>query len=371
MVWSVLGEVATYVRADGIFLSRDGLVLDIVSTSGGTLDRILPEVGDVLAVGDLVAEVSDPAALERHRSAVAAAEERLQFLRAQETAAAEENALFEQNLREQRERLRALVETGDDIVESARVRLSGIEQLAARGIVSRSAVEAGAQTLDDAQRGLFDVMRRREQLEADELQRRGLQNAAIADARSGYLEAQRQVNELEAVIDTWRIRSTRAGRVTEIKSQLGANLAPGDPVLSIETGEEGMDVLIYVSPADGKRVAPGMPVLVSPSTARREMFGAMNGTVQSLSEFPASPGGMAAVLQNQDLAAAFSSNGPPYPGRVALTPNPRSVSGVDWTSQRREDLTITSGTLASVEIRVANEPPIALALPWFRDITGL
>ena len=371
MVWSVLGEVATYVQADGIFLGRDGLVLDIVSTSGGTLDRILPEVGDVLAVGDLVAEVSDPAAVERHRSAVAAAEERLQFLRAQEAAAAEENALFEQNLREQRERLRALVETGDDIVESARARLSSIEQLAARGIVSRSAVEAGAQTLDDAQRGLFDVMRRREQLEADELQRRGLQNAVIADARSGYLEAQRRVNELEAVIDTWRIRSTRAGRVTEIKSQLGANLAPGDPVLSIETGEEGMDVLIYVSPADGKRVAPGMPVLVSPSTARREMFGAMNGTVQSLSEFPASPGGMAAVLQNQDLAEAFSSNGPPYPGRVALTPNPRSVSGFDWTSQRGEDLAITPGTLASVEIRVANEPPIALALPWFRDITGL
>ena len=371
MTWSVVGDVATYVRADGIFLSRDGLVLDIVSTSGGTLRRILPAVGDVVAVGELVAEISDAGEAERHRGAVAAAEERLQFLRAQEAAAEEENTLFAQNLREQRERLRALEEAGRVIVEGARARLSGIERLAAQGIISQTEQEAGAQALDDARRSLFDVMRRRDQLEADELRRRSLQNAAIADARSQYLEAQRRVNELEVVIDTWRIRTTEAGRVTEIKSQLGANLAPGDPVLSIESGEEGLDVLIYVSPADGKRVAPGMPVLVSPSTAPRERFGAMHGAVQNLSEFPASLGGMVAVLQNQDLAEAFSSNGPPYPGRVALTSNPGSASGFDWTSQRGEELAITPGTLASVDIRVANEAPIVLALPWLREIAGL
>ena len=371
VTWSVVGEVATYVRADGIFLSRDGLVLDVVSTSGGTLGRILPEVGDVLAVGDLVAELSDAGEMERHRSAVAAAEERRQFLRARETAAAAENAQYEQNIEEQRVRLRALMEAGNEIVAGARARLTTLEQLAAEGIVSQADVETGAQTLDGAQRSLFDVMRRQDELEADELQRRSLQNASIDDARLQYLEARRRVSELDVVMDAWRVRTTVAGRVTEIKSQLGANLAAGDPVLSIETGEEGLDVLIYVSPADGKRVVPGMPVLVSPSTARRETYGAMNGTVQSLSEFPASPSGMAAVLQNQDLVEAFSTAGPPYPGRVALTPNPASIGGFDWTSLRGEDLVITPGTLASVEIRVANEPPITLALPWFRQIAGL
>ena len=371
VTWSIVGEVATYVRADGIFLSRDGLVLDIVSTSGGTLDRIVPEVGDVLTVGDLVAEVSDVGEVERHRSAVAAARERLQLLRAQEAAAAAENAQFEQNVQEQRARLRALMEAGNEILESARARLSSVEELAAEGIVSQADVDASAQTVDAARRSLFDVMGRREQLEADELQRHTLQNSAVADARLQYLEAERRVNELDVVMETWRVRATVAGRVTEIKSQLGASLAPGDPVLSIETGGEGLDVLIYVSAPDGKRVAPGMPVLVSPSTARRETYGAMTGAVQSLSEFPASPGGMAAVLQNQDLVDAFSADGPPYPGRVTLTPDPRSLSGFDWTSRRGEELSVTPGTLASVEIRVANDPPITLALPWFRDIAGL
>ena len=370
VAWSILGEVATYVRADGIFLSSDGQVLDIVATSGGTLNRIVPEVGDMLAVGDLVAETFDAGEMEQRRGAAAAVEERLKVLREREAAAGAENELFEQNLKEQRERLGRMVDAGNELLANARARLAGTEQLAAEGVVSQTAVEASAEAVDEAQRSLFDAMRRRDQLEADELQRQSLQNAAIADARSQYLEAQRRVNELDVLIGTWSVRATVAGRVTEIKSQLGASLAPGDPVLSIETGEEGLGVLIYVSAADGKRVVPGMPVLVSPSTTRRETHGAINGTVQSLSDFPASRSGMAAVLQNQDLVETFSAAGPPYPGRVTLTANRESVNGFDWTSRRGEEMAITAGTLASVEIRVASEAPIALALPWFRDAAG-
>ncbi len=142
-------------------------------------------------------------------------------------------------------------------------------------------------------------------------------------------------------------------------------------MLSIETGEEGLDVLIYVSPVEGKRVEPGMPVLVSPGTVRREEFGSMTGTVESLSEFPASLSGIMAALQNQELATAFSSGGSPYPGRVALTPDPSTASGFMWTSPRGATVNITPGTLASVEIRVASQPPVTLALPWFRRLLGL
>ena len=71
-------------------------------------------------------------------------------------------------------------------------------------------------------------MQRRDQLEADELQRRGSQNAVLDGARSQYLEAQRRVNEVEGTIDTRRIRAIEVGRVTEIKSQFGANLTAGD-----------------------------------------------------------------------------------------------------------------------------------------------
>lgn len=371
VVWSIVGEISTYVRAEGIILSRGGMVFDAVATRGGRVARIVPAVGDTVDAGDVVAETFDAETMERYNGALALVEERLQVLHERQTVANEENVLFEESVAEQRTRLESLRRTGEELVENARRRLMNLDGLAERGIVSQTTVEIGAQTLDNAQRSLFDVMRRQEQLEADELRRRTQLDAGIADTEAQVADARRRVNELAAVVETWQIRTTVSGRVTEIKTQVGATLSPGEPVLSIETGEEGLDVLIYVTPVDGKRVESGMPALVSPSTVRREEFGSMTGTVESLSEFPASLSGIVAVLQNQELATAFSNSGSPYPGRVVLTPDPSTVSGFTWTSARGATVDITPGTLAAVEIRVASQPPVTLALPWFRNLLGL
>lgn len=371
VVWSIVGQISTYVEAEGIILSRSGMVLDVVSTRAGRLDRITAAVGDDVEAGDIVAEIFDVEAMERYTGALAAAGERRQALLTRQAEAEAENTLFEQNANEQRERLDALTRIAEEQVERAREGLARAQALADQLIVAQTAVETSAQTLDNAQTGLFEVLRRRDQLEAEELRRRTQVSAAIVEAEVQYLEAQRQVNELAAVIDTWKIRATVSGQVTEIKAQVGANLTAGQPVLSIETGQQGLDVLIYVSPLDGKRVQAGMPVLVSPNTARREEFGAMRGSVESLSEFPASLNGMIAVLQNENLASSFSSDGPPYPGRVALTPDPSTASGFVWTSSRGAELDVTPGTLASVEIRVASQPPIVLALPWLSELLAM
>ena len=147
----------------------------------------------------------------------------------------------------------------------------------------------------------------------------------------------------------------------------GATLEPDDPILSIETGEEDIDVLFYASPADGKRIKPGLPVLVSPATVKREEFGSMLGNVESRSEFPMSLEGMVAALRNARLAETFSGDGPPYPGRVTLTPDPSTTSGFAWTSPRAAHLEVTPGTLAEIEIKVASQPPVSLLVPWLKE----
>ena len=48
IVWAFLGEVATYVNANGILLSRGGTVVDVVAAGSGTVARIAPAVGDVV-----------------------------------------------------------------------------------------------------------------------------------------------------------------------------------------------------------------------------------------------------------------------------------------------------------------------------------
>ena len=130
-------------------------------------------------------------------------------------------------------------------------------------------------------------------------------------------------------------------------------------------------MLLYVPPDEGKKVEAGMQALVSPATVRREEFGAIRGTVASLSLFPVSFEGMVAVLQNPSLARSLSSDGPPYAGRIALLSDPTTASGFAWTSPKAANQKPTAGTLASVEIKTRSQPPITLAVPLLKELLGL
>ena len=370
VAWAVMGEVATYVRADGLVLSRGGVVYDVAASSRGTLARVVPSVGDKVAEGDVVAEIADPETVERHIGAAALAEERLRTLRTREAEEKAENELAERHLAQQRARLLELQRTGGELIAATRERLAGERELLASGLISREAVERSEQTLERVQLNLFDVLRRADEMEFADLRRRNELRSRVLLAQEQHMEAETRAGELAAVIATWRIRAPAAGQVTEIRAQPGATLEAGQSVLAIETGAEGLDVLFYVAPADGKRVEAGMPARVSPVTFRREEFGLMLGTVERLSEFPTSLDGLMTVLQNRGLAEAFSRSGAPYPGRILLTPDPSTSSGFAWTMPQAADVVVTPGTLAEVEIEVERRPPAELIVPWIRERLG-
>ena len=370
VAWAVLGEVATYVQGDGILMNRGGTVFDAASPEGGKLDRIVPSLGDLVAAGDVVAELDDPETMERYANALALVVERTRTLRAREAEAREENALIDQNLAQQRANLDVLERTGRELIETASARLRGNLALFEDGLVARTEIEGSEEAVDFARRNLFDVMRRRDDLASDALRRRNDLRIRVDEANAQLLEAQRRAKELETLIETWRIRAPVSGRVMEIKTQVGSVLQPGESVLGIQTGDEGLDVLIYVSTADGKRVEPGMPARVSPNTVRHTEYGYMNGVVESISEFPASVDSMAAVLQNQELTETFLSSGTPYSGRIALTPDATTASGFAWTSAKGTEMKITAGTVARVEIEVERQPPITLVIPLIKEGLG-
>ena len=370
VTWSLKGEVATYVEASGILLSRGGGVADAVSSSAGTLARIVPALDDVVEKGEVVAEIVNQELLERHRSALALVDERARALDDFRAAAAAEDALNEENVVRQRRRLDRLERSGRQSLESARERLESHRQLFEERVITRVTVERSQQAFDRAQRELFSVLSERDTLESREIQRRNEQKNRVVEMESRLQTAQRQTSELEALLEIQQILAPTSGRVTEIKAAEGAVLRTGQPVLSIKTGGEGLEVLVYVPPADGKRVEAGMEVLVSPSTVRREEYGSIRGTVESVSAFPISLDGMIAVLQNRNLAQIFSETGPPYAGRVILAPDPSTASGFAWTSPKAANETLTSGTLAGVEIKTDSQPPITLVVPLLKEVLG-
>jgi HlyD family secretion protein len=97
------------------------------------------------------------------------------------------------------------------------------------------------------------------------------------------------------------IRSPFAGRVLEVLADRGDVVAPGKPVLSVEVLSEDLVAVLFVPASAGKRVQRGMAVRVSPSTVKREEFGAMVGKVTWVAEFPSTARGMTRFLGNETL----------------------------------------------------------------------
>ena len=370
-VWAFLGEVATYVGANGILLSRGGTVVDVVAAGSGTVARIAPAVGDLVEEGAVVAEIANLEVSERHASALALVEERRSGLADTRAAVAEEDALIAGNLARQRERLNSLETSSREAVETARERLESHRQLFADRVVTRVTVERSQAAFDQARRDLFGVLSERDNLESTELQRRNRNSSRVGEAEARLQAAERQLNELGVLLDTRQVVAQVAGRVVEIKTQLGAVIRAGQPTLSIQSGADRLGVLIYVPPADGRKVEAGMEALVAPSTVRASEYGYVRGRIESISEFPASVEGMVAVLQNRDLAQTFSQNGPPYAGQVILETDPETASGFAWTSPKASGEVLTDGTLASIEVKIQSQAPITLVVPLLRETFGL
>ena len=258
--WSVLGEVSVFVRAPGILLGRGGVIVDAVSTGNGALGGVHPAVGDPVEEGSVVASIVDPEAEELHRTAVALVDENVLALHALRAARETERVVRAGNLARQRRRYETMEQSARESVEVAREFLEAHHRFLAEGLIARVDLERSQRTFDTAQWELFGILRERDDLEYDELQRQNEQAAEIAEKEASLAAAKRAVSELEARLATHEILAPVTGRVAEIKAAAGAVLGTGAPVLSIRPATETLEALIYVPPADGKRIAPGMEV---------------------------------------------------------------------------------------------------------------
>ena len=63
--------------------------------------------------------------------------------------------------------------------------------------------------------------------------------------------------------------------------------------------------LAYFTIGDGKRIQPGMNIMITPDTVKREQFGGILGSVTSVSSFPVTNQSAADLLGNAELAEAL------------------------------------------------------------------
>lgn len=112
------------------------------------------------------------------------------------------------------------------------------------------------------------------------------------------------------------------------------------------------EAIVYISALEAQRLQPGMPVQVSPGTARQWEYSRISGQVTAVENLPASPENMLAVLKNPSLVSYFLQKGPVISLRVQLTQELHSIKAY----------ALAPGSLIDVRITVQRQSPWSLLL---------
>lgn len=372
VVWGMFGRIPTRVDGQGILISSGGRVVSVQSTGAGSLSEILVAVGDPVAAGQTVARLTQTDAEQRLQNARAVLLERQDALARAETLAAQEREIKQENFERRRRALRDRLQASQQRLTFLEERLRDEEQLLRDRILTREIV---ARTRDDYNRAAQEVAEVRNtiaQQEAEELDLLSSLENRVRAAQDSVAEAERDIAQIRVSLDRARtVLAPESGVVTEIKATAGQFVQEGQSLFTFQSGGAALDLVLYVPPQQGKRIAAGMDAQISPATAKREEFGTIYGTVASVSDFPATLDGMRALLQNDELARSFSQGGPPYVARITLAPDPETTSGYRWSSAKGAALALSAGTLASAEITVTEQAPITMVVPLLREFTGL
>lgn len=377
LVWSAFFTVPVTVNGRGILLSARGVV-DVVADAPGQIHELNARPGDAVTPGMVIARIDQPELRLQLSIARGELEDAQRFhtdlLGFQRRDAEARAAARTARLASLSGRLAALRERREALVEQR----DGVERLVARGTMTRERLIAAAEAVLAVNGQIADAQDEMAALESEKAVKATQDEQARFDAERRVAEARRRVTALEERLD-WMgaVRSPFDGRVVEAKANVGQVVQPGTPILTVErtpnrtlagtvdaTAPLVPTVVAYVRAVDGKKLAPGMPVEVSPSTTRREEHGFLRGRVTDVGEIPASSDGMMRTLQNDRLVQSFVTElGTPFAVSVALDTDPAAPARPLWSSFRTAPPPLASGTLAEVRVTVRTAPLLALALP--------
>jgi HlyD family secretion protein len=372
VTWGVVGRVPTRAEGQGILISGGGRVVEAASTAAGRLATISVSVGDRVAQGQPIAEIVQTDIQQRHAAAVEVFREKERQHADLIEKTKRELAIKGQNLGKLEAAFNQVIKATTQRIEYLTNDVKTLEELMTKGLTTRRTLEERRRDLTDAQQRKEDTFNEILKLRTQQSDLETQRERETQTSEFGLNDARRQMESAASLLTlNTQIISPVEGRVLEIKVSAGAVLAVGAPVVAIESEGQKLEALIYIPAERGKNVKVGMPVRIEPSTVKREEFGTMVGTVVTISDFPMTPQGMAAVLHNDNLVTRFSKEGAAYAATVSLEPDPATVSGYRWAVGQGPPVRLTSGTLTRAEITTRRQRPLDLVVPLLKKYTGL
>ncbi|MEA5551023.1 NHLP bacteriocin system secretion protein [Anabaena cylindrica UHCC 0172] len=217
---------------------------------------------------------------------------------------------------------------------------------------------------------LEELATRNKRLEQDNLENTQTRDKELQDV-------QREIAQLEQrVADNSQIKSPQTGCIVEITAAAGQVVEPGTRLGTMQMTDqknEGLESgVVYFAVADGKQIQPGMKILVTPDTIKRERFGSIVGEVVAVSPLPITREGATSVVGNSEVVnKLIGSEGSKIEIMAKLNLNPSTVSGYQWSSSNGPNTKLTLGTTVTAKVTVEETAPITFLLPILREWSGI
>ncbi|UUU28881.1 HlyD family efflux transporter periplasmic adaptor subunit [Streptomyces sp. CA-210063] len=162
------------------------------------------------------------------------------------------------------------------------------------------------------------------------------------------------------------VRSVAAGRVSALAATIGQIIQTGADVAAIEKVADAEDPLyatVYVPAENAASIPENAEVDLTVQSVPTQRYGVLRGHVKKVDRTAQTPQSISAFLGDSQLGEQFTKKGRPVAVTVRLDRKASTESGYKWSSQDGPPFELTSMTMATGSIRMADERPIDWLLP--------
>ncbi|MFD7131235.1 HlyD family efflux transporter periplasmic adaptor subunit [Streptomyces sp. NPDC059894] len=162
------------------------------------------------------------------------------------------------------------------------------------------------------------------------------------------------------------VRTVAAGRITALAATIGQIISTGANVAAVEKVAHADDPLyatVYVPAQNAASIPEGAAVDLTVQTVPSQQYGVLRGHVESVDRTAQSAQQIAAFLGDSQLGEQFTEDGRPVAVLVRLDTSAATESGYRWSSADGPPYALTSMTMATGSIRLADQRPVDWLLP--------
>ena len=248
---------------------------------------------------------------------------------------------------------------------SAQQSITGNEytQLASDYAVQKNKVESLEQTIESLEQQALS------EKDAVDAQMQKIRSSFESTKASILSELQTQMDQHTENLKKYEIVSTQEGVVQEVDAVTGSMVGAGSEIIKVKQGSENQkEALCYMAIGNGKKVVPGMEVMIYPTTVNKQEYGHMTGIVESVASYVTSQEEMKKRLGDDTLVQSFLSQGPVVEVTCSLAEDSDTVSGYAWSSKKGKDVYLADGTMLEASIITERKAPITMVIPLLKEL---